>query len=236
MSETVVALRGVSLTYSSDRVVHALRDVDLTLESQRSIAISGRSGSGKSSLIAVLSLLRRPTSGTVEILGEDTSVMSDTRLAQLRARTIGVVFQSFHLENSLTATENVILPWFIEDERTMTHRSAVARAADLFEQLEIPELAKRRPGSMSGGQRQRVAIARALFARPRILVADEPTGNLDEETANSVAEILVSLPERTGATVVIVTHDSTIARMVQQRAVLSHGRLSHDEHSEMAPA
>jgi ABC-type lipoprotein export system ATPase subunit len=223
--EFAAQLEDVTVEYPSALgPVTALRGVTIGFLQGSSTAISGRSGSGKSTLISVLSLLRRPTAGRVR-LGEVTvSDLRDRELAELRARTVGITFQSFHLEPSLTATENVMLSWHFRSGG-LTGRVARKRAAQILERLDIGELADRRPNAMSGGQRQRVAIGRALFPRPTLFVADEPTGNLDEETANNVATTLCELPDRFGTTVVLVTHDAAIAAMAQTRLELVRGEL-----------
>ncbi len=225
MGEHAAVLSSVSVDYNVPTgTVHALRDVDVAFPRGTSTAILGRSGSGKTTLISVLSLLRRPTSGTVEIDGRVVTDLPDGALAELRASAIGIAFQAFHLEPSLSATENVMLPWFFRSD-VMPRREARARAADILTSLGIGDLAGRRPNEMSGGQRQRVAIGRALFSEPALLVADEPTGNLDEETANGVAATLLGLPARLGTTVIVVTHDRTIASMAERRLELARGEL-----------
>ena len=186
------------------------------------MAVLGRSGSGKSTLIAVLSLLRQPTTGTLAIGGRPTARLGDRELARLRSRFVGTVFQSFHLDPGFTASENVMLPWVFGGSRRRA--TARAHAADLLALVGIGELATRKTGQMSGGQRQRVAIARALFNDPLLLVADEPTGNLDEATAESVAQLLFGLPRETGTAVVVVTHDEQISARADSVLRISQGR------------
>lgn len=220
-------LSDVSVSFpTSGGVVDALNGVSLTLAPASSTAILGRSGSGKSTLVSVLALLRRPTSGSVHVGGQDVSTLADAQLSRFRGRLVGTVFQSFHLDPAFTSMENVLLPWYfgVSGSRKQARR----RASDLLELVGIPELAGRSPGQMSGGQRQRVAIARALFMEPSLLVADEPTGNLDEETAGLVAELLFALPAQTGTAVVVVTHDATIAAQADRRVRLRKGRISED--------
>ncbi len=225
MSANAAVLSSVTVEYPSPLgPVVALRDVDVEFRRGTSTAIVGRSGSGKSTLISVLSLLRRPTAGNVTLDDVEVSRLSDNTIASLRSTSIGIVFQSYHLESSLSAAENVMLPWFFRSQ-TGRRRIARQRATEILEQLDIGEVAGRKPNQMSGGQRQRVAIGRALFSDPSLFVADEPTGNLDEETANSVAETILSLSSRFGTTVVMVTHDSTIASMASHRLELVKGEL-----------
>lgn len=218
------SLHRVTVEYPSPtgRVV-ALRDVSLALPRSTSTAILGRSGAGKSTLVAVLALLRAPTAGEVRIGEVRASDLDPLERARLRAREIGIVFQAFHLEPTFTATENVMLPWYFA-RRAEPRRTARHRARALLDLLGVGELADRRPNEMSGGQRQRVAIARALFPGPSLFIADEPTGNLDEETAGDVAQTLLALPERLGTTVLVVTHDRVVADRADRRLVLVRGR------------
>jgi ABC-type lipoprotein export system ATPase subunit len=209
--------------------VRALDGVTARFDAGSSAAIVGRSGSGKSTMVAVLSLLRRPTTGTVTIAGIPSGELSRADLARLRSSAVGVVFQSFHLEPALTAAENVMLPWFFQARRTRERRSRTAarrHAGDVLDLVGIADLAERHPGAMSGGQRQRVAIARALFSQPRVFLADEPTGNLDEETAEDVSQTLFELPRTTGTSVIVVTHDSAVAAQADRTLTLSRGRLA----------
>lgn len=225
MSDYAAALSSVTVAYPSPHgTVTALNKVTIGLERGSSTAIVGRSGSGKTTLISVLSLMRRPTSGQVFLNGSETSALSRSQMADLRSDRIGVVFQSYHLDPSLTATENVMLPWFFLS-RPGPRRRARQRAEQILDRLEVGELAQRRPNQMSGGQQQRVAIGRALFTEPSLFVADEPTGNLDEDTANNVAETILSLPSRFGTTVAVVTHDRAVANMAGRRLELVRGEL-----------
>ncbi|RNL60847.1 ABC transporter ATP-binding protein [Nocardioides marmoriginsengisoli] len=218
-------LLDVSVAYATDsESVLALNSVSFACRPASSTSIVGRSGSGKSTLISVLSLLREPTVGKVLLDGEDAALMSDANRSVLRSARIGIVFQAFHLEPSLTVLQNVMLGWNFR-HAGLSRSQAVARATDDLDSLGIADLAGRRPNALSGGQRQRVAIARAVFARPTLLVADEPTGNLDEETAGAVAEKLLALPGQYGTAVVIVTHDQAIARLADTRLELVRGRI-----------
>lgn len=221
----VAQLIGVSVSYRDPRgdEIHALRDVTLACLPGTSTAIVGRSGSGKSTLVSVLSLLRRPTSGRVLVKGQDVAQMSAEATARVRSTSVGIVFQAFHLEPHLTAAENVMLPWFFGSS-SRRRADAQRHAETLLEHLGIADLARRRPSAMSGGQRQRVAIARALFSEPSLFIADEPTGNLDEETANDVAQQILSLSAQTGTCVVVVTHDRSVAAMADFRIELARGR------------
>lgn len=226
MDSPAAELSSVTVDYpDSEGAVRALDDVSIAFPRNSSTAIVGRSGSGKSTLISVLALLRMPSAGTVLIGGSDTSELSPGATARMRSTEVGIVFQAFHLEQTLTAAENVMLPWYFRSaggSRLAAHR----RAAELLELLGIGSLAGRHPNQMSGGQRQRVAIARALFPEPTLFMADEPTGNLDEDTANDVAEAILSLPPSLGTAVVLVTHDRAVAARSDRQFGLVRGRLS----------
>ena len=220
-----VELNGVTVTYQSRHgTVTALESATASFPAGTSTSIVGRSGSGKSTLVSVLGLMRTPTAGSVSIGGVEASTLSEPERARLRARAVGLVFQSFHLERSLTALQNIALPWTF-DRHGLSHREAQQRANETMELLGIGELSRRRPFEMSGGQRQRVAIGRALFLRPTVFLADEPTGNLDEETANSVADVILGLPVSLGTAVVVVTHDLSIAERADRQLLLTRGRL-----------
>lgn len=220
----VVSLVDVDVHYqvAGERIV-ALDAVSLHILPGTTTSVVGRSGSGKSTLVALLSLLRRPTRGAVLALGQDLRLSSDAKLARMRSTLVGTVFQSFHLDPAITAEQNVMLPWYFGLE--MPRRAARARARHLLDIVGIGDLTHRYPDQMSGGQRQRVAIARALFSEPALLLADEPTGNLDEDSAGLVADLLFSLPGTISSAVVVVTHDSDIAAQAQSRLALNRGSL-----------
>lgn len=220
-----VRLEGVSVTYRvADTTVPALSEFSHVFTPGTSTAIQGRSGSGKSTLVSILSLLRRPTSGAVWFGDVNASRLSEKEVSRLRGLSVGVVFQSFHLDYRADAAENVLLPWVYSGNKPGRRRDARVRAVELLERVGIADLANRLPSQMSGGQRQRVAIARALFNEPTLLIADEPTGNLDEDTAGKIAHDLYALPSTLGATVVVVTHDGAVAAGADVRVHLAHGR------------
>lgn len=224
MTEAAV-LEGVSVAYPSvNGEVMALDGVDFSCDYGTSTAIVGRSGSGKSTLISVLSMLRTPTRGSVVVDGVETTTLSALERDRLRAQRIGIVFQAFHLEPSLSVLENVTLPWRFTGSR-QSAGNARAHAATVLDRLDIADLAQRHPNTLSGGQRQRVAIARALFAQPALFVADEPTGNLDEDTANDIADVLLGLPDQFGTAVVIVTHDKTVAARADRTLTITRGQI-----------
>lgn len=201
----------------------ALRGVDLAVHAGEHLAVVGRSGSGKSTLVQLMALLDRPTSGRVVVDGVDTSAMSPRSLARLRNRTFGFVFQTFHLAPYLSVVDNVALPLAI---RGVTRRTRRERALAELDALGVGDLADRRPGELSGGQRQRVCVARALVGDPQVLVADEPTGNLDSESGALVEQALLERSRERGATLVLVTHDELLAARCDRQVVVADGRLA----------
>ncbi|TYT27559.1 ABC transporter ATP-binding protein [Luteimonas viscosa] len=208
----------------SGQTVHALAGVDLEVASGEFVAITGQSGSGKSSLLNILGCLDRPSSGRYLIEGHDVALFDDETGSDIRNRRIGFVFQSFHLLPRLSVLENVLLP-------LRFHRQPPADAArhadELLERVGLWPRRDHRPGELSGGQMQRAAIARALLLRPALLLADEPTGNLDSKSAADVLE-LISEVHRDGQTVVLVTHDHDIANRAPRQVRLRDGRIEHD--------
>lgn len=223
----VVELRDVTVEHAApDGPVRALDSLSLSFEAGSTTAVHGRSGAGKSTLVSVLALLRRPTRGRVLVGADDVTDWSQHRLDSLRPRQVGIAFQSSHLDDALTAAENVMLPWALRagDTSAWSLREASSRVDSLLSVLGVADLARRRPRDMSGGQRQRVAVARAMFTNPRLLLADEPTGNLDEESANDVAASLYDLATHLGTAVVVVTHDRAVADMAARQVRLSRGR------------
>jgi ABC-type lipoprotein export system ATPase subunit len=218
----VVELRGVSRTYGSDPPVHALRGVDLTVQQGEWLAIVGPSGSGKSTLLNVLGCLDRPTAGTYRIDGIDAAVLSEDERASLRARSIGFVFQTFHLLGHRTALENVMLA-DIYAAGDRANRSARALAA--LEKVGIGHRRDFLPTKMSGGEQQRVAIARALLGSPRLLLCDEPTGNLDTANTESVLGLFDQLASE-GLTFVVITHDEGVAARARHVVRIVDGRLT----------
>jgi putative ABC transport system ATP-binding protein len=210
----------VSRTYELDGVsVPALRGVSLTVEPADYVAIVGTSGSGKSTLMHLLGGLDRPTGGTLLIGGRDVSALTPGEMARLRNETIGFVFQSFHLLTRTTAQDNVALPLVY---RGVGRRERRARAAAMLDRVGLAHRIGHRPNQMSGGEQQRVAIARALVTGPSVLLADEPTGNLDTATGRSVLALLESL-NADGVAVVLVTHDREVAARARRQVVMRDG-------------
>ncbi len=221
----VIALDGVSKTYRSGRfVVPALRDVTLRIARGELVAIMGPSGSGKTTLMEILGCLLQPSGGEYRFNGRAVQTIAPDALAELRGTEIGFVFQSFNLLPRLTAIENVELPL---GYRRVGRRERRARAAASLERVGLGARTRHLPAELSGGERQRVAIARALINRPSVILADEPTGNLDSETGGEILDLLVSLHAE-GNTVVLVTHDPSIGARVERRIDLRDGRIERD--------
>ena len=214
MSETVVKLDKVVKTYfMGDNQVQALRGISFEIEQGEFTAIMGPSGSGKSTCINMIGCLDRPSSGLVEINGRETALMNEKELAQLRNITIGFVFQQYHLIPAMTALENVMLPLKYQK---VDKGERLERAKEALKAVGLGERLNHRPHELSGGQKRRVAIARAMITRPKILLADEPTGALDSETGVQVMELFREINKTNGTTVIIVTHDPRIGNSVER--------------------
>jgi len=205
----LVEIRSLSKTYvMPDRSLDVLTNVDLTLGRAEMISLEGQSGVGKSTFLHILGTLDAPTSGTVHFEGRNVFTMPSDELARFRNATIGFVFQFHHLLPEFTAAENVMMPGLIGRE---SGADALARAHDLLGRVGLADRAGHRPSELSGGEQQRVAIARALMRTPQLVLADEPTGNLDQKTSLEIHDLLVQLNEETGITFVIATHNPTLA-------------------------
>jgi len=227
MSSTHTVIRTVGLVKElplGNYTVHALRGVDMEIFAGEIVGIIGPSGSGKSTLLGLIGGLDTPTRGTIEIDGIDISRMSEDRLTEIRNEKIGFIFQFFNLIPTLTALENVALP--IQFARKPQFNPE-KRAKELLTMLGLGDRLRHRPSELSGGQQQRVAIARALANNPPLLLADEPTGNLDTESGTMVMQTLRDIREKSGTTVVIVTHDAAIAQQTDRVLTLVDGTLVH---------
>jgi putative ABC transport system ATP-binding protein len=219
----LISAEGLSKTYRLGQVdVEALRGVDVEMKAGEYVAITGPSGSGKSTLMHILGCLDSPTSGTYRLDGEDVATLSGKRLAQVRNRKVGFVFQTFNLMPRLTVEENVALP--LKYRGGVPRPERRARALKLLERLGLGHRIGHRPDELSGGERQRVAIARALVGEPAILMADEPTGNLDSRAGNDVLATFAEL-HGAGHTIVLVTHDPGVAARAERVIQMSDGRV-----------
>ena len=223
MAETVVRLENVVKTYSmGESEVHALRGISFKIEQGEFLSIMGPSGSGKSTCMNMIGCLDRPTSGLVEINGKETAKMTEKELAVLRNQTVGFVFQQYHLIASMNVLENVMLPLkYAHVEKAQR----VERAKEALAAVGLAERIKHRPHELSGGQKQRVAIARAMVTRPKILLADEPTGALDSTTGKQVMELFSKINKEQGTTVIIVTHDPRIGESTKRCIKILDGQL-----------
>ncbi|MFE7468422.1 ABC transporter ATP-binding protein [Streptomyces sp. NPDC057499] len=222
-------LRDVTKRYTRGKsTVDALAGVDLTIEDGGRLVIQGPTGGGKSTLLQMLGGLDRPTSGSIELDGVDLARLGEAKLTRVRARTIGFVFQSFNLIPTLTAQENVETALVPLGVRAAERRR---RAAEALDSVGLGERLGHLPGEMSGGQQQRVAIARALVKQPKVLLADEPTGNLDESMRDEIMEVLETMWKEHGLTFVMVTHDSALAKRAPRLATIRKGRVTITENA-----
>ncbi len=224
----VLWLEGISKSYRLGRlVVPVLHGINLAINGGEFAAIMGPSGSGKSTLMNLIGCLDRPTAGKIIIGERDTSLLSDTELARIRGKKIGFVFQTFNLVSRLTALKNVELPMVYQD---MPKNERIRRASELLEMLGLGDRMNHKPPELSGGQRQRVAIARALANEPEILLADEPTGNLDSKTGEEIMQIFNKLHSE-GRTILMVTHDRGLAQNCDRIIRLKDGRVEDEKYS-----
>jgi putative ABC transport system ATP-binding protein len=233
MTSPIVRLAGVSKRFDGRRQVVALDGIDLTIGRGEMVSIVGPSGSGKSTLLNLIGGLDRQTSGRIDIDGHELGTLSDDGLTRVRRDTIGFVFQFFNLLPTLTAIENVALPLHL---RRWSRRKARDRARELLGLVGLGHRLDHLPDELSGGERQRVAIARALSIYPPILLADEPTGNLDTATGLEILALIRDVHQRLGATVLIVTHDAGVARSCSRTIALRDGRVVRDELNDPAAA
>ncbi|MGO9207251.1 MAG: ABC transporter ATP-binding protein [Candidatus Limnocylindrales bacterium] len=221
----MLELREVVKTYPGDPPVEALRGVSLAIGPGELVAIAGPSGSGKSTLLHVMGTLDRPTAGSVHVVGYETNGLSDGQLSGLRARAIGFVFQQFFLLDGLSALDNVANGLLYTGTGLAKRRSA-ARAA--LEQVGLGHRLQHRPTQLSGGEQQRVAIARAIVGRPAIVLADEPSGNLDSVAGAAILALLLDLHARESATIAVITHDHEVAAALPRQIAIRDGRVEHD--------
>ncbi len=221
MSDPIIAVEKVSRSVTdSTGTLTILHDIDFALQRRQSTAIVGASGSGKSTLLAIIAGLDHPTRGTVRLDGEDIFALDEELSAGLRARKLGFVFQSFQLLGHLSALENVMLPLEL-----LGRRDARDRASDMLGRVGLAERLKHYPRTLSGGEQQRVALARAFVVEPEVLLADEPTGSLDHATGERVMALMFEMNRAAGTTLVLVTHDRTIAARCDRQLLIEAGRL-----------
>ncbi|MBW7903548.1 MAG: ABC transporter ATP-binding protein [Rhodocyclaceae bacterium] len=222
---SLIALSGIERVFRlGDSEVHALRRLDLAIGAGEYVAVMGPSGSGKSTLLNLLGLLDRPNAGSYRLEGRDVTTLSAEEQARVRSERIGFVFQSFHLVPRLTAAENVALPMTLAG---VPPAERAARVAQALKDYGLENRAGHRPDELSGGQRQRVAIARATIMRPALILADEPTGNLDRATGEEVVRLLEGLNEE-GVTLIVVTHDAALGGRARRRLMMEDGALQQD--------
>ncbi len=220
----MIELKGIRKIYRmGGEDLEVLKGVDLTVREGEFVAIMGPSGSGKSTLMHILGLLDRPSAGSFRLYGREISDLDDGELSYLRARIIGFVFQQFNLLPRMTAAENTSLPQIYLGEKARPHE-----AKKYLDQVGLGDRAGHRPNQLSGGQQQRVAIARALINRPPLILADEPTGNLDTHTSQEIMEIFTRLNREQGMTVILVTHELDIAHYAHRMVRFVDGRVAHD--------
>ena len=224
-SKSIIQLEGLRRDFHvGDEVVHALNGIDIQIGAGEYLSIMGPSGSGKSTLLYILGLLDVPTAGEYQLAGVNTAKMNDNERANVRQRDIGFIFQSFHLVPRMNAAENVELPMTLAGMAPAERRELVEQA---LEGVALADRAGHRPDQLSGGQRQRVAIARAIVMQPKLLLADEPTGNLDSASGDEVVDIMESL-NRQGLTLIVVTHDPDIGKRADRHIKLHDGDVASD--------
>ena len=221
----LIELKGIERVFQlGDTTVHALAGLDLRIGNGEYVAVMGPSGSGKSTLLNLLGLLHRPTAGAYLLEGRDVTTLSPDEQARVRSERIGFVFQSFHLVPRLTAAENIALPMTLAG---IPARERNARVAQALAGFGLDNRADHRPDQLSGGQRQRVAIARATIMQPALILADEPTGNLDRHTGEEVVSLLEGL-NASGVTLIVVTHDQALGARARRQLGMEDGRIEHD--------
>ena len=224
MNKPLLTCTGISKTYQDgDNQVNVLSSLDLTLNSHELLAITGRSGSGKSTLLHLLGTLDEPSSGEVLFNGHDIHRLNKNKQAAFRNKSLGFIYQFHHLLAEFSALENVMMPLLIAGE---SQQQAKLRALEMIQSVGLSERGHHKPSQLSGGERQRIAIARALVNRPALVLADEPTGNLDSENALAIFELLKSLRDQQGTSFVVVTHDNELANRLDRVVNLSSGSLA----------
>ena len=223
---SLISVRNVEKHYRLEKTdAPALVDISLDIRAGERVCLMGPSGSGKSTLLNLIGCIDAPSAGSVIVDGEDTGRLGDARLSEFRNRRMGFIFQSFNLIPVLSVFENVEYPMLLQKVPARERR---ARVEDLLRKVGLEEYARRSPENLSGGQRQRVSIARALVARPRLVIADEPTASLDHATGNAIMQLMVEMNESEGATLVFSTHDPSVSRYAQRIVRMLDGRVVED--------
>jgi putative ABC transport system ATP-binding protein len=234
MSPPVVATTKTNLHLMSGKTsLHILKDISFELAPGEVAAVVGPSGSGKTSLLMVLSGLEKPSSGRIVVAGQELSALNEDRLAIFRRKSLGILFQSFHLIPSMTALENVMLALEIA-ETGKPYRTIRAQATQALDEVGLSDRLSHLPNALSGGEQQRVGLARAMVTAPRLLLADEPTGNLDQETGARVIELMFALARDKGTAILLVTHDLALARQADRRLAMNRGQLFAEAESPVA--
>lgn len=225
MSDPLVTVENVTKTFEHEgQSLEVLKGIDLEIPSGEMVTIVGPSGAGKSTLLHLIGTLDLPTKGTIRYAGQDVTRLGSSDLAEFRNRSIGFVFQFHHLLPEFTALENVMMPGLIQGSRRLEDR-----ARQLLDEVSLSHRLTHRPGELSGGEQQRVALARALLMEPKLVLADEPTGNLDSQSSASVQKLFLEFNRRLGTTFLIVTHSQDFAAMMPRRVAMKDGRIESDE-------
>ncbi len=219
----IIELENIVKNYGGKVITPVLHDISLAIAERDFLAVTGQSGSGKTTLLNIMGLLDRPTAGKITVEGRDIATIDDGELTALRGRTVGFVFQFHHLINAFTVLENVMLPMLAE--KRLPKKEIQERAEHILQKVGMTDRMRYKPDEISGGQRQRAAIARALAMKPKVILADEPTGNLDSKTSREVFELLYHINETDAAAFVIVTHDPNIAAQCRRKVSIVDGRL-----------
>jgi lipoprotein-releasing system ATP-binding protein len=227
MSSAIVVARNVKKSFRHmGRTLEVLRGIDLEIGDGEMVGIVGPSGAGKSTLLHCIGTLDVPTAGSIRIAGEEVTALAPSRLAELRNRTIGFVFQFHHLLPEFNALENVLMPGMVQGR---SRRELETRATALLEEVGLKERALHRPGELSGGEQQRVALARALMLEPKLLLADEPTGNLDSATSVQIHDLFFGINQQRHTTIIVVTHNLALAASMPRVVTLRDGHVEKDE-------
>lgn len=228
MTKPLIELENVNVKLGSRAgSVHILKDIDMSIQEGESVSITGPSGSGKTTLLMIMAGLERITSGSIHVCGSSLSDLNEDDLALLRGEHIGIVFQSFHLVPTMTAIENVMLPL-----EFLGRKHAYSAAKEALDHVKLSHRYDHFPAQLSGGEQQRVALARAVAPEPKLLLADEPTGNLDGKTGTVIMDMIFDLHRKNGSTLVLITHDTNLAELCGRQIRIDDGRLYTPEHSQ----